>query len=72
MGKIVLFAVNWIMWYEQYINSIFRDDIETVDMFIYTQTLRKRFVNNSDQKYNEENKEYFLILYENNTKLLYM
>ena len=62
LRKIVLFAVNWIMWYEQYINSIFRDDIETVDTFIYKIILRKRFVDKSAQKYNEENKEYFLIL----------
>ena len=51
--KFVLFSVNSIILYELYINLIFRNDIETVDTLIHTLILRKRFIDNSDQKYNE-------------------
>ena len=39
--KIVIYTVNLMISYEQYINSIFRDDIDSMDTFIYTLILRK-------------------------------
>ena len=39
--KIVIYTVNLIISYEQYINSIFRDDIDSMDTLIYTLILRK-------------------------------